>query len=213
MYTTKNVLFEQLKTVPKKIYYLFILYLFSPFIFMCGIWIPELHTFLSGVSETLSNLVKIISITCLILWAPVMFIFLFVTIKRGVGISKYYVNCPADCRFEIETTFDFESKPGKVFCIIQNPESGTPYKQIIQYFQYDPATKILLYIFNSDVKLVPGGRRGVQTSARFFTGVVLSPYSEELLDLIHKNNINERFIKKIHPNAAAYIKQAAEQKY
>ena len=40
MYTVKNVLFEQLKTIPKRVMVLYILYFFFPFLCLCGLGIP-----------------------------------------------------------------------------------------------------------------------------------------------------------------------------
>lgn len=44
-------------------------------------------------------------------------------------------------------------------------------------------------------------------------GAIISPDSEELLDLILKNDINDSIsIKKLNTNAAKYIKQAVQEK-
>lgn len=214
MYTVKNVLFEQLKTIPKRVMVLGILYFFFPFLCLCGMGIPEVRNVLLSGPELLDNIVQALLVGGLILWAPAGFIFLIVTRKRGVGAYKYYPNCPDDCRFEIETTFDFESQPGEVFCIIRNPaNNNAPYKQPVKEFQYDHITKVLLYVWNTPVTLVPGGKNLVQPSARFFTGAIISPYSEELIDLILKNDINDSIsIKKLDTKAANYIEQAVKEK-
>ena len=92
MYTVKNVLFEQLKTIPKRVMVLGILYFFFPFLCLCGMGIPEVRNVLLSGPELLDNIVQALLVGGLILWAPAGFIFLIVTRKRGVGAYKYYPN-------------------------------------------------------------------------------------------------------------------------